>query len=234
LADWFRNEGALSTKKLIRLLVTSDAYQRSSVPSDSLAEQRDPTNQLWHRMPIRRLEGEAIRDAMLAISGHLNREMYGPPVAVHLTPFMEGRGRPKESGPLDGGGRRSIYLEVRRNFLSPMMRTFDAPVPFTTIGRRTQSNVPAQSLTLMNDPFVAAQAESWARRILGETPSLPQRLQRLYQEAYGRYPTALEQEQLVRFLDSQTRLLAEAGTEERVWSDLCQVLFNVKEFIYVP
>ena len=77
-----------------------------------------------------------VRDAMLFLSGHLDPAMFGPPVPIHLTEFMEGRGRPGSSGPLDGEGRRSIYLEVRRNFIPAMMRTFDTPVPFTTIGKR--------------------------------------------------------------------------------------------------
>ena len=74
---------------------------------------------------------------------------------------MEGRGRPGRNGPLDGNGRRSIYIEVRRNFLSPLMRTFDTPQPFSTVGRRNQSNVPAQALILLNDPFVRQQTDLW-------------------------------------------------------------------------
>jgi hypothetical protein len=103
---------------------------------------------------------------MLALTGRLDAKMYGPPVRVHLTPFMFGRGRPNRSGPLDGDGRRSIYQEVRRNFLSPMMLTFDTPLPASTVGRRNVSNVPAQALILMNDPFVVEQAGRWAEQLL--------------------------------------------------------------------
>ena len=74
--------------------------------------------------------------------------MYGPSVPVHLTAFMDGRGRPGHSGPLDGDGRRSLYLAVRRNFLNPMFLAFDSPVPFSCMGRRNVSNVPAQALIL--------------------------------------------------------------------------------------
>ena len=91
--------------------------------------------------------------------------MFGPSVDVHLTEFMEGRGKPA-SGPLDGAGRRSIYLALRRNFLSPMMQAFDAPAPFNTVGRRGVSNVPAQALMLMNDPFVHEQSEVLAVRVV--------------------------------------------------------------------
>src|SRR5262249_54545860 len=141
-----------STKQMIRSLVLSQTYQMSSHLTD--AESADPDNQLWNRMPIKRLEGEAIRDSLLAVSGRLDRAPFGKSVPIHLTQFMQGRGRPKDSGPLDGNGRRSIYISVRRNFLSPMMLAFDTPNPFSTVGRRTVSNVPAQALILMNDPLV--------------------------------------------------------------------------------
>jgi hypothetical protein len=228
LALWFRTEGGWSTKALIRLLVTSEAYQRSSRPDDTAAEERDPGNELWHRMPIRRMDAEVIRDSILAVSGRLDRTLYGPPVAAHLTDFMEGRGRPGSSGPLDGAGRRSVYLEVRRNFLSPMLRAFDVPVPFTTIGRRTESNVPAQSLILMNDPFVAGEARRWAARYVAEAGrSVEARLTGLYLEAFGRRPSEVEVAQCREFLE------AHVGGINQGWGDLCHVLFNVKEFIYV-
>src|SRR5262249_51432344 len=75
LADWYRSEAGYSTKKLIRLLVTSSTYRMSSRPADAFAEEKDPNNLLWHRMPIRRLEGETIRDAILAVSGRLDSTM---------------------------------------------------------------------------------------------------------------------------------------------------------------
>jgi cytochrome c553 len=241
LADWFRTEGQWSVKRLIRLLVTSNAYQMASQPSNRQAEELDPENRWWHRMPLRRLEGEAIRDAILAVSGRLDPTPFGPSVPIQLTEFMDGRGRPARSGPVDGDGRRSIYLEVRRNFLSPLMRTFDTPVPFTTVGRRTVSNVPAQSLILLNDPFVQGEAARWARQLLAEgLPSNTERLDRLYRRAFGRAPTETEQHQARAFLDSQAawyhahpETAGDASPETQVWADLCHVLFNVKEFIYL-
>ena len=95
--------------------------------------------------------------------------MYGPSVPVHLTSYMEGRGRPGRSGSLDGDGRRSIYLSVRRNFLNPMLLAFDAPVPFSTMGRRNVSNVPAQALCLLNDPLVISQSAS-GQSALAQSP----------------------------------------------------------------
>src|SRR5205823_926513 len=98
-----------SLKEMHRLILRSNAYRMSS-RSDPHAEQIDPQNRLLHRMPIRRLEAEAIRDALLAISGRLDRQLYGPGIPPYLTAFMEGRGRPSSSGPLDGAGPRSLFL----------------------------------------------------------------------------------------------------------------------------
>ena len=89
---------------------------------------------------------------------------------LHPSQFVEARGLRSERGPLDGDGRRSIYVAARRNFLPMMMTAFDTPTPFTTVGRRNVSNVPGQMLFLMNDPFVHQQAEVWAQRLLSELP----------------------------------------------------------------
>jgi hypothetical protein len=238
LAEWFRTEAGWSTKKLIRLLVQSNAYRMTSKRGDPLAEEKDPDNEWLHRMALRRLEGEAIRDTMLAVSGRLDSTMFGPPVRIHLTEFMEGTGRPSKSGPLDGEGRRSIYLEARRNFLSPMMRTFDAPIPLTTIGRRTSSNLPAQSLILLNDPFVIEQAQLWAQRLLANEGQSPeQRVHKMYLEAFGRDATQAEETKALEFLQVQGRLEGLTSSEclhnEKLWSDLCHVIFNLKEFIFI-
>ena len=155
LAWQFMQDG-WSVKRLIRTIVLSSTYQQSSGAGfQPAAASVDPQNLLFHRQNLRRLEGEAIRDSILAISGRLDRAQFGPSVPVFLTPFMQGRGRPGASGPLDGNGRRSIYISIRRNFLSPMMLAYDTPIPFSTVGRRNVSNVPAQALILMNDPFVS-------------------------------------------------------------------------------
>lgn len=222
-------ENGWSNKQLLREILLSRTFRMSSRPADPQDEQKDPGNQLWHRAEVRRLEGESIRDSMLFVSGRLSTNLYGPPVPVHLTQFMEGRGRPSTSGPLDGDGRRSIYLEVRRNFLSPMMLAFDCPIPATTVGRRSRSNVPAQGLTLMNDPFVQEQARLWAKRGLkGAGLSDGQRIDRFYEQGFGRPPTDAERDSTLQFLATQPGL----GREE-AFGDLCHVLFNVKEFVFV-
>ncbi|MFO0906471.1 MAG: PSD1 and planctomycete cytochrome C domain-containing protein [Pirellulales bacterium] len=237
LAEQFSNDG-WSIKRLLRALVLSRTYQMSSAP-DGKGDELDPQNLLLHRQRIRRLQGEAIRDAILRISGRLDPTLFGGSVPVHLTPFMQGRGRPGGSGPVDGAGRRSLYTEVRRNFLPPMMLAYDTPIPFSTVGARNTSNVPAQALILMNDPLVVEQSRKWAERVLaaGEAPPA-ERIARLYEESLGRLPTTDETTSAIEFLTTQGaeyRLAADAAVRDpRVWADLCHVLWNVKEFVYIP
>ncbi|MFO0964800.1 MAG: PSD1 and planctomycete cytochrome C domain-containing protein [Gemmataceae bacterium] len=228
LLDWLAQRfiaDGWSIKKMHRLMLLSATYRMSSV-STKEADAADPDNRLWHRMPIRRLEAEAIRDSLLAVSGRLDLKMLGPPVPTHLTPYMVGRGRPGVSGPLDGAGRRSIYLSIRRNFLNPMFLAFDFPTPFSTMGRRGVSNVPAQALTMLNNPLVLQQAELWAKETL-KTPGLDAkgRIERMYVQALGRPPQAPERDAALAFIG--------AREDAAAWTELAHVLFNVKEFIYV-
>ena len=235
LLDWLANhlvQKGWSSKEIIRTIMLSQTYRMSSRPTDAAAEEKDPANALLHRMRVRRLQGEAIRDAILAVSGRLDKKMFGPPVAVHLTSFMEGRGRPR-SGPVDGAGRRTVYQEVRRNFLSPMMLAFDMPQPLSTFGRRTTSNVPAQALILMNDPFVVEQSKLWAKRLLAGGPDDAMRVRAAYAHAFSREPTADEQAIAKAFLTTQAKAHNEAQPGEKAWTDFCHALFNVKEFVFV-
>ncbi len=222
-----------SIKAMHRLIVTSRAYRMSSQLTPE-ADRLDPSNELWHRRDVRRLEAEAIRDTILAVSGRLDPTLFGPSVAPHLTPFMEGRGRPGHSGPLDGDGRRSLYINVRRNFLTPMLLAFDYPTPASSMGRRNVSNVPAQALTLMNDPFLIGQAKFWATRIRKDPKvTAAESVETMYREAFGRPPSDDERSAALAFLDEQARAYGQPD-EIRAWADLAHVLFNVKEFVAVP
>lgn len=230
LANRFLAEGR-SLKSLIRSIVLSRTYQMSGRASLANLE-RDPTNQRWHYRPPKRLEGEVLRDSLLALSGRLDATPFGPSVPIHLTDFMDGRGRPKDSGPLDGNGRRSIYIAIRRNFLSPMMLTFDSPIPFSTMGRRNSSNVPAQALILMNDPFVRQQSQLWAQRGLAEnagTDSESQLIQWFYLTAFARPPTELEVPVASRFVRDRSQNVSRL----ECWSDFAHALINTKEFVFV-
>jgi cytochrome c553 len=221
-----------SIKQMHRMMVLSSTYRMAS-RSNAKTDEADPQNKLLHRMPVRRLEAECIRDSILAVSGRLDDKMFGPSVPPHLTPFMQGRGRPASSGPLDGDGRRSIYLGVRRNFLNPMFLAFDYPIPFTTIGRRSVSNVPAQALTMMNNPFIVGEAERWAKRLMSEKDrTLAQRIEKMYVAAFGRTPSDTELKEALAFLEEQGKEYGKVD-DVRAWADLCHVLMNVKEFIFL-
>ncbi|MDX1968816.1 MAG: PSD1 and planctomycete cytochrome C domain-containing protein [Planctomycetaceae bacterium] len=231
LLDWLASEfvrSGWSIKHMHRVMLLSATYQQSSRIASLNAEERDPQNLLLHRMPVQRLEAEPIRDALLALAGRLDDAMYGPSVPPHLTPFMEGRGRPAQSGPLDGNGRRSLYINVRRNFLSPMFLAFDFPTPFTTMGKRSTSNVPAQALTLMNNPLVVQQSGLWAESILRRCPDPSARIATLYRDAFSREPTSEELAAALEFLGP-----AANSSDPGPWRDLAHVLVNVKEFVFV-
>jgi hypothetical protein len=236
LANQFVADGR-SIKRLIRSIVLSRTYQMSSQPSSD-AVAADPKNLLWHHCPPRRLQGEVIRDALLAVSDRLDSTMFGPPVPIHLTPFMDGRGRPGKSGPRDGDGRRSIYIAVRRNFLSPFMLTFDTPVPFSSMGRRNVSNVPAQALILLNDPLVVELAADWGRRALqlrseDAEAAISERLRWLYRSGFGRHPTESEERTAIDFLRTQSAAHDLPIDSPKLWADLAHVLVNTKEFIFL-
>ncbi|MFO1092828.1 MAG: PSD1 and planctomycete cytochrome C domain-containing protein [Planctomycetaceae bacterium] len=240
LLDWLATELVRhdwSLKHIHQLILLSAAYRMDSSASggDQSADAADPLNILLHRMPLKRLEGEIVRDELLALSGRLDDRLYGRSVPLHLTSFLEGRGRPQESGPLDGAGRRSVYLAVRRNFPEPLLQAFDFPNPHTAIGRRSVSNVPAQALALMNNPFVIQQARAWAEHELHDASraSRRERIERLYQSAFSRPPSEPELEQGEAFLAQQTQEYRFGPDDPRVWADYCHVLVNVKEFVFV-
>lgn len=234
LASRFLADGR-SMKRLIKYIVLSRTYQMSSHPDPSALE-ADPKNLLWHHCPPRRLQGEVIRDSLLALADRLDRTAFGPPVPIHLTAFMDGRGRPKQNGPLDGDGRRSIYIAVRRNFLSPFMLTFDTPVPFSSMGRRNVSNVPAQALILLNDPLVVELSQEWGKRALdrvtgSDHDATLQRIEWMYLSGFARLPTPQERKIAAAFIESQAQ--GGSANDAAPWTKLAHALVNTKEFIFL-
>ena len=231
LAARFIEEG-WSLKKLHRTLVLSATYRMSSAASPR-ATAIDADNRLLQHMPVRRLEAEAIRDAILAVSGSLDRTVYGEPIPPFISDYQDGRGKPP-SGPLDGAGRRSIYLGVRRNFLLPMFLAFDYPMTVATVGRRGAATVPSQALTLMNNEFVARQAARWADRAAGEAPSPEARVRLMFETAFARPAEPAEVESSLQFIAAQAkRYPATEDGQFRAWSDLAHVLLNAKEFLFL-
>lgn len=189
LATRFSDQG-WSIKDALRLIVTSKTWQASSRPSE-LAKQLDADNQLLSHAFVRRLEAEAIRDSLLAISGRLDPSLFGPP---------------------EGGrsNRRSIYVAVTRNSLDPFLRAFDFPEPFSAMGRRDVTNVPAQSLMMLNDERVAELAANWAGRVLAEAPQDNEeaRIQKMYSTAFTRPANVEEVQQFKTYLNAtRTRAL---------------------------
>jgi hypothetical protein len=226
LLDWLARDfqaNGWSHKHALRLLCTSATYRQDSRRRDD-AEAADAANLLLHRQNVRRLDAESVRDAVLACSGRLDATRFGPSVPLPLDGVAEARGRPGQNGPLDGAGRRSIYLAVRRNFLAPLLQAFDQPTPFATVGARNVSNVPAQALALANDPFVHAQAAAWATATAAEPSDDDARLRAAWQRAFGRSPEPDELARCRTFL---------AGGGDTAWADLLHALLQATELLYL-
>jgi hypothetical protein len=227
LAAYFVEQG-WSIKELIRYLVTTQAYRTSSSPSEE-AQKKDPANRLLSHMPIQRLHAEAVRDSLLSVSGQLNPLMYG---YTGPSDLGNGLGPPNQ--------RRGVYQYIKREAQNHLMVMFDAPEPSRTQGSRDSSNVPGQSLLLLNNAFVHEQARVWAARSLREAKgiSLDQRAERLFFEALGRRPLSHETQTLVAFVQEQAdayQIPHDAQTSDhRLWTDVCHVLLNTKEFLYLP
>jgi cytochrome c553 len=204
LAAKLRTNG-WSLKSTLLYLTESDAFQRASTTSEA-AIKIDPLNALLSHAHVRRLEAEAIRDALLSVSGRLDPTLFGPSVAVAVP-------------------RRSIYLQQRRNSLPAILTTFDAPRPFTTLGRRDTTTVPAQSLTLLNDPAVIQLARFWGESIRAKHFSLEEQINAMFEAAFGRAPSREE-------VQKAEALLSSSGSPESL-TPLAHALFNLKEFIYL-
>jgi hypothetical protein len=229
LASRFVEEG-WSIKAMIRLLVTSNVYQLSSQPSAE-AIRADSANILLQHARTRRLTAESIRDSILSISGELDTKMYGPGIEVYYTGKSEGGGK---VGPLDGARRRSVYQRIRRNTQNPFLEVFDAPTPTSTRGQRDTTNVPAQSLTMLNDPFVIDQASKWASRIVADGGlSSRDRVERMFRRALGRSATSEEISASLDYLTSSGGEEAELLSSQQAWQDFAHSIFNLKEFLYL-
>ena len=185
LASYFVDRADWSIKRMIRYLVTSQSWQLASEPSPE-ARSQDPANHLLTHFNIRRLEAEAIRDALLHVSGKLDP-------AAFITPV---RGdEPK----------RSIYVNVIRNRLDPFLNTFDAPIPFSSQGSRNATTVPSQSLTMMNSRFVVGTARDWGAELArtAEESSLHEIVESTWQQSFARRPSPQETDQTIAFIEKQ-------------------------------
>ncbi|HEY5313760.1 MAG TPA: DUF1553 domain-containing protein [Pirellulales bacterium] len=191
LLDWlaakFIRDG-WSFKRLHKLILTSATYRQSADhPAPRVAQLRDPDNRLLWRGGVRRLEAEQIRDALFAASGELDLTAGGP-------------GVPGDQP------RRAIYCRIMRNTRDPLLDVFDAPYWFNSASSRDTTTTPVQSLLLVNSQWMLHRAQAFARRLRREEPSNRQRIvERAYQLAFGRAPTAGELRAAEQFLDAQLR-----------------------------
>ena len=213
LLDWLARdfvENGWKLKRLHKLIMTSTAYRQSSARDEAKAA-IDPIGRLYWRMPVRRLDAEALRDRILATSGVLNLEMFGPPVPVKedaVGQIVVGVDVPAAGSEVPRGHkafRRSVYVQARRSQPLAMLEVFDQPVMETNCERRVVSTVATQSLMLMNSDFILRQAGYFAARIRKEAAGDPGRQVRTaWQLAFGRAPDARETERALGFLAAQT------------------------------
>jgi hypothetical protein len=222
LLDWLARkfvEEGWSIKAMHRLIMTSAVYRQDSVRKDAgVAEVVDTENGLLWRMRARRMDAEQLRDSMLFVSGELDYEMGGPAVAEEKT------------------ARRSIYVLNKRNKLTTMMNTFDTPDLHNSCAVRDVTTTPIQALALLNGDWTVARAERFAALVLSdemlsdERAGVKQRIEKAYRMALGRMPGNKDIAQVLVFLEtagSQRNALRSA------WVDVCHVLLNTNEFIYI-
>jgi hypothetical protein len=208
LAWRFQHEYKWSVKALIRELVLSKTWQRQ-------------------RTQPQRMDAESIRDAMLAVSGRLDATLGGPSVtALPRGNFFTNVIDVKEEGLPDGEGRRSIYLRVRRNTPDEFLTIFDRPAPVVSFGRRTQSQVPAQALALMNHPLPNTLAKYWGEAVAKEPGTTEEKLVRMHRKALLCDPAAER-------LAGLKALLEENPPSPADWAAVGHALFNLKEFTHL-
>jgi hypothetical protein len=262
LLDWLAvelTEHGWSLKHLHRVIVLSATYRQSAERGAGNSErQADGENKLLGRMNHRRLEAEAIRDSILFAAGALNPKRGGPSIKVPLEPevydliFTEGEPDglwPVTPDPREHN-RRSIYLFNKRNVRLPLFEAFDQPDSLNSCAVRPVSTFAPQALILMNGPFVQESGKILALRLVQESSDPARQVESLYRRTVGRAPTEAERTLSLTFLKEQTATIrqnvasgrplglvpphGEDGPATRALADLCVVMFNSNEFVYIP
>ena len=235
LLEWLTAEFVKSgwrIKTLHRLIMNSAVYLQDT-SYDEAAAKVDPDNRLlWRRRPMR-LESEILRDSMLAVSGTLNSEMFGPAVKAPITPEAIQARNMKDPYPKDikdshATRRRSIYLFHKRVVQQPLMQAFDGPDAQASCGRRENTTVAPQALALLNDTIVRATAIAFAEKARDCSTA--------WRAALGREPTKAELEASAQFVKDQTDKRTARGEKDAAklaLADFCQALFAANEFIYI-
>jgi hypothetical protein len=232
LAGWFVDHG-WSLKELHRLIVTSSAYRMSKAWAAEQAR-RDPENRLLWRFPYRRLEAEALRDSILAVSGRLNGTMFGPGVrpAIPAT-ALEGHSDPKtvwRADPPEVAERRTIYVHLKRSLLVPLVESLDLCDTTRSAARRPVTTVAPQALMLFNGDFVNEQARCLADRLRREAgDDLGAQIDLAYRLLLCRPPTPKETKAVRAFVG---RLEKDDLGRDEARRQACRVLLNLNEFAY--
>jgi Protein of unknown function (DUF1553)/Protein of unknown function (DUF1549) len=230
-------ENGWSLKKIHRLILLSNTYQQSTRFNPEAAKV-DPEDRLVWRYNRHRLEGEAIRDSILEASGRLNLKMGGPGVFPPLPAGVVTRGGWKKQEDPSEADRRSVYVFVRRNTRYPMFQVFDMPDTHESCPRRNATVTAPQALELLNNELVLDWARSLAARVSNDTGLTPEgQVDRAWRFVYSRPATAAERKEALDFLDRQRTMLgARMPAEEAqkaALADLCHMLVNSNEFLYV-
>jgi mono/diheme cytochrome c family protein len=229
LLDWLALEfidRGWSLKAMHRLMLTSEAYQMASRDIDANTA-IDPENRLVWRMPRQRLEAEAMRDAVLAAAGTLDRRLGGPNMFPYIDPdlFEKSSKRDWPGKPDDDPStwRRSLYVFSKRSIRYPLFEMFDQPNLINSTDRRNRSTVAPQALILMNSSFVLFNAQKFAERLRREAgTAVGAQVDRAYRVALARPPDPVERRTSIEFIRSAPDGLAQ----------FCHVLFNLNEFVY--
>ncbi len=223
LLDWLACElidGEWKLKRIHRLMLLSDTYQQSASNPDAVAS--DPDNRLFSRAVRRRLEGEAVRDSLLAVSGRLNPKAGGPGVVLPNLTRAAGGSRPVPvTADVKEYTRRTVYMFSRRNLRDPFLEAFDLPDSNLSCPKREKSTTAPQALALLNSPEAMAASKALAERLTNEAATDAERIVLAYRLALGRAPSAKEVERATAFL------------KDSPLSELCRALFNLNEFVYL-
>jgi hypothetical protein len=221
-----------SIKQLVREMVLSRTYRQASDYREA-AFLQDPDNRWLWRASKRRLEAEAIRDAMLAVSGELDRSR--PAGSLVGRVIMD---RPisligldkRLPSDLDGSLHRSVYLPVIRDRLPDVLDLFDFAEPSQVTGTRETTNVPTQALYLMNSPFVQDRAAAFAARLPDQAEDPRQRVRLAFQWCYNRLPDADEEARSLKFFKQGLDPSAKSADTADRWTSFCQALLSTAEF----
>ncbi|MSU33512.1 MAG: DUF1553 domain-containing protein [Pedosphaera sp.] len=233
LLDWLAADllEHQSLKRLHRLILNSATW-RQSTASDGSTGQADPSNRLLSRYPLRRLDADSVRDAMLAVSGELDPRLGGPYVPVSA----DNLGQMVVDETNSGARRRSLYLQQRRGLPATFVSTFDGPIFNPVCILRVPSTVAQQSLALLNSEFVRRRARSFGLLLLASSGDEKVWVREAFRRAVGRVPDRAESEMSYDFLASQRPFHAgesPRNAQEQVWTDFCQMLLASNAFLHV-